>query len=232
MHALYVIQHTSGEYLGLLEDHLEGRGVRFNYFRPFADGGTVPADAAACDSVMLLGGGPFGVVSGPLLPSMAAELRLARDCLGRGKPLIGFGLGAVLLATAAGGGAAEAPFEFRLTTARRVAGGALGDNLPAEFPMAVYMRDAPVLPANATVLAVDEAERPLVFQIGGNSFGFLGHPGWKSAMIEDLIMEFDEAPDDSGVTLEVLRARQGEIAEALSHIMVGIVRAAGLMGGE
>jgi hypothetical protein len=26
---LHVIQHDSAEYLGLIEDHLEGRGVRF-----------------------------------------------------------------------------------------------------------------------------------------------------------------------------------------------------------
>ena len=43
MNVVAVIQHTSGEYLGLMEDHLEGRRIRFQYFRPFAGGGKLPA---------------------------------------------------------------------------------------------------------------------------------------------------------------------------------------------
>ena len=34
MNVVAVIQHTSGEYLGLIEDHLEGRRIRFQYFLP------------------------------------------------------------------------------------------------------------------------------------------------------------------------------------------------------
>ena len=40
---IFAIQHTSGEFLGLMEDHLEGRGIRFNYFRAFTAGGGIPA---------------------------------------------------------------------------------------------------------------------------------------------------------------------------------------------
>ena len=29
MNLLHVIQHTSADYLGLMEDHLEGRRIRF-----------------------------------------------------------------------------------------------------------------------------------------------------------------------------------------------------------
>ena len=42
MNLLHVIQHTSADYLGLMEDHLEGRRIRFRYFRPFTEQGTVP----------------------------------------------------------------------------------------------------------------------------------------------------------------------------------------------
>ena len=38
MNVVAVIQHTAGEYLGLMEDHLEGRRIRFQYYRPFAAG--------------------------------------------------------------------------------------------------------------------------------------------------------------------------------------------------
>ncbi len=43
MNVVAVIQHTSGEYLGLMEDHLEGRRIRFQYFRPFAGGRKLPS---------------------------------------------------------------------------------------------------------------------------------------------------------------------------------------------
>ena len=44
-------------------------------------------------------------------------------------------------------------------------------------------------------------------------------------MIEDLIMEFDEVPENTAETLAELRAAQGEIAAALGAIMVGLVDA-------
>ncbi len=112
MKRLAVLQHTEAEYLGLMEDHFEGRNIRFQYFRPFASGGIVPAGVGSFDGLILLGGGPYGVVSGHLLPSLGPELRLTRAFLDAGIPVLGFGLGAVILAIAAGGGAEEAPLRF------------------------------------------------------------------------------------------------------------------------
>jgi len=229
MKTLCVLQHTEAEYLGLLEDHLESRAIRFRYLRPFTAGSVVPAGAEGFDGLVLLGAGPLGIVSGNLLPSLGAELRLAADFLRRRLPVLGFGLGAALLAVAAGGGADEASLRFTLDTARRVKADAFGGHLPETFPVAVYMRDRPILPAGAEVLAVDEADTPTLFGLGGNCFGFLGHPGVKSAMIEDLVMEFDEAPEGVGEMLARLRAAQGAIIAALSEIMVGLVMATHLM---
>ena len=45
---LQVIQHTSAEYLGLIEDHLEGRSIRFRYCRPFT--GKVPLPKAESEA--------------------------------------------------------------------------------------------------------------------------------------------------------------------------------------
>ena len=60
MNLLNVIQHTSADYLGLLEDHLEGRRIRFRYFRPFTEQGAIPGPGDICDGLVLLGGGYFG----------------------------------------------------------------------------------------------------------------------------------------------------------------------------
>ena len=108
MKNLCVIQHTESEYLGFMEDHMEGRNVRFQYRRPFAAGGSIPSVTGSYDGLVLLGAGPYGVVSGHILPSLGPELRLTKAFLDAGLPVLGFGLGAVILSVAAGGGAAEA----------------------------------------------------------------------------------------------------------------------------
>jgi len=126
MKTLCVLQHVEAEYLGLLEDHFEARNIRFRYCRPFTPGASIPTSAEEYDGLILLGAGPKGIVSGDLIPSLGAELRLTRDFLDRGLPVIGIGIGACILTTAAGGGAEEAPLRFTLDNARRVVPDALG----------------------------------------------------------------------------------------------------------
>jgi len=229
MKTLCVLQHVEADYLGLLEDHFEGRNIRFRYCRPFTPGASIPSGAEDNDGLVLLGAGPKGIVSGDLIPSLGAELRLTREFLDRGLPVIGIGIGACILSTAAGGGAEEASLRFTLDGARRVVPDALNGHLPQTFPVAVYMRDRPVLPSDAKVLAVGDGDEPLVFQLRNNCFGFVGHPGIKSAMIEDLIMEFDEVPENTAETLAELRAVQGDIAAAAGSIMVGLIQVTHLM---
>jgi GMP synthase-like glutamine amidotransferase len=226
---IFVVQHTSGEFLGLMEDHLEGRGIRFVYARPFTAKGQLPATLDYAKGLVLLGGGPWGTGGGRAVPSLVEELDLTRRCLALEKPVIGIGLGAQILSLAAGGERATGALEFSVTTATRVSADALNGFLPERFPLVTYMRDRPVPPADARILAEDEAGRPAVFQVRGNCLGFAGHPGAKAGMIEDLIMEFDETPEDPGPSLETLRARQHAIEDALVPIMTGLVQITGLM---
>ena len=79
------------------------------------------------------------------------------------------------------------------------------------------------------VLAVGAGDEPMLFQFRDNCFGFVGHPGIKSAMVEDLIMESDDVPENTAETLVELRAAQSEIVAALGAIMIGLVDATGLM---
>jgi len=229
MKTVCVIQHTETEYLGLMEDHLEGRNIRFLYSRPFAAGGTLPEAVDGLDGLILLGAGPYGIVSGHLLPSMGPELRLTKAFLDAGLPVIGIGLGALVLSVAAGGGAEEAPLRFQVPTATAAAPGLLGGHMPATFPLALYLRDQAVLPKDAKILATDAEDEPLVFSVNGNSLGFIGHPGMKRGMAEDLIMEFAETPENTVESLEKLGVAQSEIAEVLSGLMVGVCIHTGLM---
>ena len=230
MRHVAVIQHTLSEWLGHIEDHLEGRGIRFSYFRPFTTGGGLPDIATLGDGLILLGGGPWGAASEDRrLPALDAEVRLTRACLMTGKPVIGFGLGSQILSLAAEGGVTPAPLTFAVGTASRTFDGALGGLLPASFPLVVYMRDRPAPPAYAAILAHDGAGAPAVFQIGPSAVGFTGHPGLRRAMIEDLIMEFEEAPADAGPGLDALARCVGQIEDALVPIMAGLVAATGWM---
>jgi GMP synthase-like glutamine amidotransferase len=226
MKRLAVLQHTEAEYLGLMEDHFEGRNIRFQYFRPFASGGIVPPEVGNFDGLVVLGAGPYGVVSGHILPSLGPELRLVRAFLDAGLPVLGFGLGAVILAVAAGGGAEEAPLRFTIETAFPT-----GPDMAevGTFPLACYLRDRFVLPSDATILCQSDAGTPLVFALRENAIGFLGHPGMKRGMAEDLIMEFAETPDETLLSLERLGAAQGAIAEALTGLMVTTIARCGWM---
>jgi len=229
MNLLNVVQHTSADYLGLMEDHLEGRRIRFRYFRPFTEQGAVPLASDVCDGLVLLGGGPWGSAGGRNIPTLDAEIRLARFALDQGQPVIGIGLGAQVLAIAAGGASTPAPLEFESAYATRVDANALNGFLPERFPLVTYMRDRPEPPPGAAVLALDERDRPAVFQVAENALGFCGHPGFKPAMAEDLIMEFEEGPENPVPQLEKLRLMVREIEDALIPIMTGIIQVTALM---
>lgn len=229
MNILNVVQHTSADYLGLMEDHLEGRRIRFRYFRPFTEQGLIPQSGDYCDGLILLGGGPWGSAGKRDVPTLAEEIDLTRNMLDQGKPVIGTGLGAQILAIAAGGGSEACSLVFETGYARRTDPDALAGFLPERIPHAVYMRDRPVLPAGARILAEDASSRPAVFQIGANALGFTGHPGFKTAMAEDLIMEFEESPEDPAPRLQRLQVMVREIEDALVPIMTGIMKVTGLM---
>jgi GMP synthase-like glutamine amidotransferase len=223
-----VLQHTAGEYLGLIEDHLEGRRIRFQYFRPFA-AGRLPATDVPADALFLLGGGPWGSAGTRDLPTLAAEVELTRACLDAGTPVVGFGLGAQILAIAAGGASEATDLVLELTTARRCREDALNGFLPEIIHQVIYMRDRPVLPASATVLAEDEAGRAALWQVADNAYGFAGNPGFKLGMVEDLIMEFEEVPADAAARLDELRVVQPLLEDELVPIMTGLVQCTSLM---
>jgi GMP synthase-like glutamine amidotransferase len=232
MKILTVIQHTSAEYLGLMEDHFEGRGIRFAYHRPFASNGKLPDPDSIGDGLILLGGGPWGSVGERVVPGLAEEVKLARTCLMLDKPVIGVGLGAQILSLAAGGGASVSPLEFHAGYADAITPDALNGYLPARHPHILYMRDRPEPPAYAKILARDSRGRPAMFQIGRNAFGFSGHPGFKLAIAEDLVMEFEDTPPEPGPQFNALSGMKREIEDALVPIMTGLIQLTGLMNDK
>ncbi len=228
MNVVAVIQHTAGEYLGLIEDHLEGRRIRFQYYRPFA-AGKLPGAELPADALILLGGGPWGAAGTRDLPTLDREVDLTRQRLAEGTPVIGMGLGAQILALASGGRVEQRDLAFEILTATRCRDDALNGYLPETFHQVIYMRDWPVPPAEAIVLAEDDRGRPAVWQIADNAYGFSGNPGIKLGMVEDLIMEFAEVPADAAAQLEKLRPLQPVLEDELVPLMTGLVQCTALM---
>lgn len=229
MKTLTVIQHTSADYLGLMEDHLEGRRIRFIYNRPFTERSVVPQFKQIADGLVLLGGGPWGSAGPRNVPSLVEEVELCYACLEAKLPVIGIGLGAQILALATGGSTVAEPLTFTTGYAQRIDDDALNGYLPARYPLVRYMRDRAVPPDTARILSVDADDNPALFQIGENAFGFSGHPGMKLAMAEDLIMEFEEVPDETSAALNQLRSLKTEIEDALVPIMTGLIQITALM---
>ncbi|MBV1694134.1 MAG: hypothetical protein KGP27_06710 [Hyphomicrobiales bacterium] len=225
-----VVQHTQSEWLGHIEDHLEGRGIRFGYHRPFAAGGVLPNPMTVGDGLILVGGGQWGAVPGRWqLPWLEAEVKLARACLMMDKPVIGIGVGAQVLSIAADGGVEPGALMSEVANAHRTRADALGGLMPERFVIATYMRDRPVPPGYADVLARDDAGRAAVFTVGPRSFGFIAHPGLRRAMIEDLVMESEDVPADTGKVLDDIGQQGGAIEDALVPLMAGLVAATGWM---
>ena len=91
------------------------------------------------------------------------------------------------------------------------------------------LRDRPVLRPDCEVVARNAAGDPLIFAPRPNAIGFLGHPGMKRGMAEDLIMEFADTPDDCPEALAALGREQADLAEALGPLMVWLVARCGWM---
>ncbi|MCB1749965.1 MAG: hypothetical protein H6977_03190 [Gammaproteobacteria bacterium] len=226
---LTVVQHTSADYLGLLEDHLEGRKIRFSYHRPFTGRGGIPRVDDVADGLVLLGGGPWGSAGPRNVPTLIEEVELTHACLARGISVLGLGLGAQILALAAGGRSRPTALEFSCGEARRIDDAALNGYLPERYLDVRYGRDTFEPPLGARILAVTASGEPALFQVGDNALGFSGHPGFKPAIAEDLIMEFEESPADAATMLSAVRPRVREIEDALVLTMTGLVQVMGWM---
>lgn len=95
------LRHLAFEDLGLLEPLLRAHGCqRIDYHEAGVDD-TARIDLAAVDLLVVLGG-PIGAHDDAHYPWLADEVRLVRERLASGRPLLGICLGAQLIARALG----------------------------------------------------------------------------------------------------------------------------------
>lgn len=229
MKTVAVLQHTDAEYLGFVEDHLEGRNIGFRYIRPAHDPNWVKKFDLPKAGLIVLGSAPYGTVSLPKLPLLQQRIDVVKSCLDDDVPVIAFGTGVQILTLAAGSTVRKRPLTLSVETAHRQVDDALNGYLPKSYPLVIYMSDYPDLPKDARVLARTDAGATALFQCGKSCFGFLGHPGIKRAMVEDSFVQIPAYALDDPSALVRLSACQREIQQSLVGIMTGLIQSTGWM---
>ena len=227
MKSLHVVQHTASENLGALEDQFRQRGVGFQYQKPLT-AGKVPTSAVNSDGLILLGGGAWGTHGErTTLPSLDQELRFTYDHLKRNRPVVGFGLGAQIVCIAAGGSTEQSATKVQTGVARRVVDSALSGHLPKSFPFVSFMRDSVILPHDAKVLAVDDADDPVVFSIEPDVICMTCHPGVSPEMLRALAIEVKAGEAELADEFRFVDQHHAEMCAALVAIMPGLEAATG-----
>lgn len=229
MQTIAVLQQTDAEHLGLVEDHLEGRNIRFRYVRPAHDSDWIRKAELPKDGLILLGAAPYGTVSEPKIPLFDHKMRIIDAGLRKNLPILGFGTGAQLLSLALRGDVEPAEMRIGVEQAYRTVDDALNGYLPAEYPVVTFMRDSPVAPPDSKVLAQSTDGRPMLFQARANCLGFFGHPGIKGAIIEDAILQMPGYDFSDASALNQVRSIQTELENTLISMMTGIIQITGWM---
>jgi len=235
MKSIFVLQHSEREDLGAMEPYFRQFGVALQVQRPLVTG-KVTTSGVNSDGLILLGG-VWGTTGSErdertTLPTLDQELRVAYDHMKRNRPIVAIGLGAQIACIAAGGGSEKSAAAFEVGEGRRVGAAATEDLLPQSFAYATFMRDRPVPPDDAEILAVDAEDRPLAFRIGRDVLCFTFHPGYGAAMLEKIIVEAKAVGAETAATLDRVAALEASLADSLGPIMAGISKATGWRQSE
>ncbi len=225
-----VIQNTYSEFLGLIEKQLERRDIGFDYYRPFLDQG-LPASVGQFDGVFILGGAL--APNDPSLEHHDDVLRVIQLFRKSQRPVVGIGLGGLLVAEAVGGEPhAEPEYTAAFVKAHKTeagAGDALAEALDGREVLALHHGSAS-LPEGLEPVLVDKAGRWLAIHPEKHTYGLLFRPEIKPGMLEDIIMEEGHNPPPNIVDLlSEARMKWPEMQAVSDQVVVALVTELGLM---
>jgi GMP synthase-like glutamine amidotransferase len=197
---LLVVQHVDREGPGLLAEVAAAQGIALRILRPFAGDALPPA--LRPEQILAVMGGPMGVadIGDPAFPWLEPLVTLIRRALAAEQPVLGFCLGAQLLAQAAGGGAGplvvgDPPLPHRevgfgaIRFTRTAAEEPLLRDLPASLLVLHWHGDRILLPPSATLLASSLLCPEQIFRIGPRAFGLQCHIEVNAASLDRWIQE-------------------------------------------
>ncbi|KAB1142350.1 methyltransferase domain-containing protein [Streptomyces luteolifulvus] len=195
-----IVQHLPHEGPYAIGTALEAAGLPVRVCRIWA-GDPVPESPSELAALVVMGGPMAAYDDSPVLVTRASELALLRGALGAEVPVLGVGLGAQLLAVAAGGAARPGDGRQIGWEEVRTTAAASADPLFAGFPerLRVLHRrgDTLDLPADATQLASCDRYPVQAFRIGGSAWGLRFHLEADKAAVDAFAAAFpDEAAPD------------------------------------
>jgi GMP synthase (glutamine-hydrolysing) len=186
MATLFVVQPIPREGPGLLAELARAQGFRIEVCRAWA-GDPLPQDHP-CDQVLAVMGGPMGVAdrTNPAYPWLEPTVQLLRQRLALHRPVLGFCLGAQLLAQAAGGGASPMVLGDPPMPLKEVGFGAITfTRSPCEEPVLAGLSRSELvlhwhgdrirLPSGATLLASSLLCPEQFFRLGDRAFALQFH---------------------------------------------------------
>lgn len=231
MKRFLVVQHTYSEFLGTIERQLETRDIGFAYQRPFV-GQDLPGSALNYDALWLLGGA-FPTADREACEWLDDELRLIGVFRQAKRPIVGIGLGGLLLAEYEGGMVSETPYHSAYwTTARKTAHGEndlLANAVDGRKVLVLY-NGSVKLPAGVEPIVVDDDGHWLAIRPDELSYGMLFRPELKPGMLEDMIMEADRpVPDNIDQLLAQAREYWPDMQVTTDRVVVALVTALDLM---
>jgi GMP synthase (glutamine-hydrolysing) len=197
---VWVLQHTSCENLGSIEDVLRAHQIGFQYIQTHV-GEPVPREIADNAGLIVMGG-PMGVYEQAAYPFLRDEMRLIESALVLGRPVLGICLGSQLLAATLGAEVTKGQKKelgwHEVTLSKSASDDALFKGVAPKFWPFHWHGDIFPLPKDSVSLASSELTNCQAFRHGANAYGLLFHLEVTEPQIGRMLIDFADELRQAG----------------------------------